>query len=67
MEIWQIAETLGVLEIPHDGKGRSVRSRRDLIAERMRAARGEAAEPEPDPLAPETVAFMDQYRRIADG
>ena len=67
MEMWQIAETLGCLDAP-PADGRSpVRSGRDLVAERMRAARAGLPEPEPDEPTPAVLTFMDEYRRLGTG
>lgn len=68
-EAWQVAALLGLHrpEETADGTGRPVRSNRDLIAERMRHARGEGPKPEPDAPHPSVAVLMQQVGGSTEG
>lgn len=62
MELWEIAAAMGVDEkqTPRFYDGRPLRSGRDLVAERVAAARGDGEEPEPDAPGPAMLALAQQ-------
>lgn len=62
MELWEIAEAMGVAEkqAPRFQAGRPVRSGRDLVAERVAAERGDAPPPEPDEPGPAMMVLAQQ-------
>lgn len=61
MEIWQLASVLGLAREP-DPTDRQA-PQRDLIAERVAAARGEAPTPEPDAVDPGIAPLLKMTER----
>lgn len=67
MELWQIAEALGQNDAETPSAGVTpLRSGRELARARWEAHKAGTALPEPA-VDPDTLAFAEQYRRLATG